>query len=84
MPGNVHVRNLYDDFDRKIEAVAARRWRSPDAEYREIVRQALADEVESSFEALAADLRRLTTNRHQTHRKSCCAKGARSGEGARP
>ena len=37
-----------------------------EAEHREILRQALAGEVEPSFDKLAADLRKLTRRRKQT------------------
>jgi antitoxin FitA len=40
--------------------------RSAEAEHREILRQALATEVEPSFESLAAELRKLTGEREQT------------------
>jgi plasmid stability protein len=53
MPGNLHRR-------------AARHGRSTEAEHREILRQALLNEVEPSFEKLAADLRELTRGRKQT------------------
>src|SRR5258708_235652 len=54
--GNLHVRNLDNDSDCHAEAACG-----PDtAEDREILRQALAAEVEPLFEALAAKLRKLT------------------------
>ncbi len=66
MPGNLHVRNLDDDLISRLKRRAARHGRSTEAEHREILRQALASEVEPSFEALAADLRKLTRARKQT------------------
>lgn len=66
MPGNLHVRNLDDELISRLKRRAARHGRSTEAEHREILRQALAAEVEPSFETLAADLRRLTRDRKQT------------------
>jgi len=66
MAGNLHVRNLEDDLIARLKRRAARHGRSAEAEYREILRQALANEEETSFEKLAADLRRLTKRRTQT------------------
>src|ERR1700687_1119592 len=66
MAGNLHVRNLDDDLIAKLKRRAARHGRSTEAEHREILRQALATDIEPSFETLAADLRRLTKNRKQT------------------
>jgi plasmid stability protein len=64
--GNLHVRNLDDDLIARLKRRAARHGRSTEAEHREILRQALATEVEPSFESLAADLRKLTKDRKQT------------------
>jgi antitoxin FitA len=66
MPGNLHVRNLDDDLIVRLKRRAARHGRSAEAEHREILRQALAAEVEPAFEDLAAQLRRLTSRRRQT------------------
>jgi antitoxin FitA len=66
MPGNLHVRNLDDDLIARLKRRAARHGRSAEAEHREILRQALAHEVEPSFETLAAELRKLTKDRKQT------------------
>jgi plasmid stability protein len=66
MPGNLHVRNLEDGLIARLKRRAARHGRSAEAEHREILRQALATEVEPSFEALAAELRKLTKRRRQT------------------
>jgi len=66
MPGNLHVRNLDDDLIAKLKRRAARHGRSTEAEHREILRQALTNEVEPSFETLATDLRRLTRDRKHT------------------
>jgi plasmid stability protein len=64
--GNLHVRNLDDELILKLKRRAARHGRSTEAEHREILRQALAAEVEPSFDKLAADLRKLTKGRKQT------------------
>jgi antitoxin FitA len=66
MSGNLHVRNLDDELIAKLKRRAARHGRSTEAEHREILRQALAAEVEPSFETLAAELRKLTKRRRQT------------------
>jgi plasmid stability protein len=66
MAGNLHVRNLDDDLISRLKRRAARHGRSAEAEHREILRQALANEEERSFEKLAADLRKLTRRRKQT------------------
>jgi plasmid stability protein len=64
--GNLHVRNLDDDLIVRLKRRAARHGRSTEAEHREILRQALIGEVEPSFDALAAELRKLTRRRKQT------------------
>jgi antitoxin FitA len=66
LAGNLHVRNLDDDLIARLKRRAARHGRSTEAEHREILRQALSGEVESSFETLAAELRKLTKRRKQT------------------
>jgi antitoxin FitA len=66
MPGNLHVRNLDDDLIVRLKRRAARHGRSTEAEHREILRQALAGEVEPSFDTLAAELRKLTRRQKQT------------------
>ena len=66
MPGNLHVRNLDDELIARLKRRAARHGRSAEAEHREILRHALATEVEPLFEALAAELRKLTERRRQT------------------
>lgn len=66
MAGNLHVRNLDDELIARLKRRAARHGRSAEAEHREILRQALASEAEPDFEALAAELRRITSGRKQT------------------
>jgi antitoxin FitA len=66
MAGNLHVRNLDDDLIARLKRRAARHGRSTEAEHREILRQALAAEIEPSFETMAAELRKLTKGRKQT------------------
>ena len=66
MPGSLQVRNLDDDLIRRLEQRATRHGRSMEAEHREILRQALASEIEPSFMDLAAELRALTKGRRHT------------------
>lgn len=66
MPGNLHVRNLEDDIILRLKRRAARHGRPVEAEHREILRQALASEVEPAFDELSARLRKLTKRRTQT------------------
>jgi plasmid stability protein len=66
MARNLHVRNLDDDLIARLKRRAARHGRSTEAEHREILRQALATDVEPSFDTLAAELRKLTRLRKQT------------------
>jgi plasmid stability protein len=74
MPGNLHVRNL-DDLIAKLKRRAARHGRSTEGEHREILRQALAAEIEPSFESLAADLRKLTRSRKHTPSEALLREG---------
>ena len=48
MAGNLHVRNLDDDLIARLKRRAARHGRSTEAEHREILRQALVNDVEPS------------------------------------
>lgn len=66
MAKSLHVRNLDDDLIARLKRRAARHGRSTEAEHREILRQALAADLETSFETLAAELRKLTKHRKQT------------------
>lgn len=68
MPGSLQVRNLDDDLIERLKRQAARHGRSIEAEHREILRQALSDEIIPSFEfeAMATELRKLTEGRKQT------------------
>lgn len=66
MAGNLHVRNLDDELITRLKRRAARHGRSTEAEHREILRQALAADTEPDFEALAAELRKLSSSRKQT------------------
>ncbi len=63
---SLHVRNLDDDLVARLKRRATRHGRSTEAEHREILRQALAAEVEPNFEELAAQLRKLTRGRKHT------------------
>jgi antitoxin FitA len=66
MAGNLLVRNLDDELIAKLKRRAARHGRSAEAEHREILHQALAAQIEPSFDTLAAELRELTKRRKQT------------------
>ena len=66
MSGSLQVRNLDDELILRLKRRAARHGRSTEAEHREILRQALASEVEPSFLDLAAELRALTKGRRHT------------------
>ena len=81
MAGNLHVRNLDDELIVRLKRRAARHGRSAEAEHREILRQALAQEEDPSFEKLAAELRKLTKARQaDTLGSVASARGARSDE----
>ena len=64
--GQLTVRNLDDAVVAALKARAARHGRSAEAEHREILRQALAAEVDPSFADLAAQMRALTRGRAHT------------------
>ena len=66
MAGSLSVRSLDDDLIARLKRRAARHGRSAEAEHREILRQALAAEIEPDFDQLAAELRKLTAGRRQT------------------
>lgn len=75
MSGNLSVRNLDDELIARLKRRAARHGRSAEAEHREILRQALASEAESSFEDLAAQLRALTRGRAHTPAEALAREG---------
>jgi antitoxin FitA len=66
MVGNLHVRNIDDDIIIRLKRRALRHGRSAEAEHREILRQVLAAEPETTFDDLAAKLRAMTARRRQT------------------
>ena len=66
MPGSLSVRNLDDSLILSLKRRAARHGHSAEAEVREILRQALAQETEAGFDDLAAELRALTAGRAHT------------------
>ncbi|WP_442201542.1 FitA-like ribbon-helix-helix domain-containing protein [Rhizobium sp. RAF56] len=66
LASSLHVRNLDDDLITRLKVRAARHGRSAEAEHREILRQALENEAEPTFDELAAELRRITAERLQT------------------
>lgn len=65
MAGNLHARNLDDELIAKLKRRAARHGRSTEPGHREILRQALAAEIEPPFDTLA-ELRERTKRRKQT------------------
>ncbi|QCI66618.1 FitA-like ribbon-helix-helix domain-containing protein [Phreatobacter stygius] len=66
MAGNLHVRNVDDDLILRLKRRAVRHGRSAEAEHRQILRQVLSAEPDSSFDDLAAELRAMTARRRQT------------------
>lgn len=66
MARNLRVRNLDDKLIARLKWRATRHGRSAEAEHREILHQAPACEAETSFEALACELRKLTKHRSHT------------------
>lgn len=75
MSGSLSVRNLDDDIIARLKRRAARHGRSAEAEHREILRQALANEAEPSFDDLAAEFRAMTRGRHHTPAESLLREG---------
>lgn len=75
MAGSLHVRNLEDEIITRLKRRAARHGRSAEAEHREILRQALAGEIEPSFDELAAKLRELTKARRHTPAEALMREG---------
>ena len=55
MPGSLSVRNLDDGLILSLKRRAARHGHSAEAEVRDILRQALAQEAEAGFDDLAAE-----------------------------
>jgi antitoxin FitA len=66
LPANLLVRNLDDELVDRLKRRAAKHGRSAEAEHREILKQALSRDTDSSFDDLAAELRKLTASRKQT------------------
>jgi plasmid stability protein len=60
------VRNLDEDIVTRLKLRAAQHGRSAEAEHREILRQALAEEPRRSFKELAARVRAMTEGRAHT------------------
>ncbi len=63
---SISVRNLDDDLHARLRQRAARAGRSTEAEVRAILAAALTDETETSFDDLAAKLRKLSAGRKHT------------------
>lgn len=66
MSTSLLVRNVDSELVTRLKRCAARHGRSAQAGRREILRQALAADAEVSFDALAAELRKLTQGRVHT------------------
>jgi antitoxin FitA len=66
MPANLSIRNVDDDVVASLRRRAARHGRSTEAEVREILRRAAADDRGSEFEALAAEFRASLAGRSFT------------------
>lgn len=66
MAKSLIVRNVEDELVRRLKIRAARHNRSAEAEHREILRQALADEPADALVDVAARLRQLTRGRKHT------------------
>ncbi|MDA3933302.1 MAG: hypothetical protein PF630_03095 [Gammaproteobacteria bacterium] len=66
MASSLHVRKLDDEIITRLKRRAARHGRSAEAEHREILRQALANEDEVNIFELAAQLREMTKHRQHT------------------
>ena len=60
------VRNLDEELIVKLKKRAVENGRSAEAEHREILRQALAEEPRRSFKELAAKVRSMTEGRRHT------------------
>jgi plasmid stability protein len=66
MAAALYLRNLEPDLIARLKRLAARHGRSVAAEHLELLRQALAAEIEPCFDRLAAELRKRTASRKQT------------------
>ena len=66
MASSLHVRNVEFELIARLKRRAQRHGRSAEAEHREILKRALADEPETTFEDLAAQFRALTAGRKHT------------------
>jgi len=60
------VRNIDDELVARLKLRAAEHGRSAEAEHREILRRALAEEPRRSFKELAAQVRAMIGDRPQT------------------
>jgi plasmid stability protein len=60
------VRHLDEELVARLKMRAAEHGRSAEAEHREILRQALAEEPRRSFKELAAEVRAMIGTRPQT------------------
>ncbi len=69
------VRNLDEELVARLKVRAAEHGRSSEAEHREILRQALAEEPRRSFKELAAQVRSMTAGRHHTPAETLLREG---------
>ncbi len=79
MPRSLYLRDVDDELLSRLRRRAARHGRSVAAEHREILRQALAWEVEPNFAELAAEVRRLTKGRKVTPSEVLLREGRQRG-----
>ena len=69
------VRNLDEELVLRLKLRAAEHGRSAEAEHREILRQALAEEPRRSFRELAAKVRSMTAGRTHTPSEALLREG---------
>jgi plasmid stability protein len=75
MTSSLSLRNVDASLVAGLKRRAARHGRSAEAELREILRLALADEEEANFDSLAAGLRALTAGRRHTPAETLMREG---------
>lgn len=66
MPGALQVRNLDDETTARLKRRAALKGLSTEELHRQILKEALSNEIEPNFLELAADLRALMEGTKQT------------------
>jgi len=63
---SLHVRNVDDDLVTRLKERAAKHGRSAEAEHREILKAALPESPEKTFDEMAAQLRARLAGRYHT------------------